>query len=174
MKLLAELSEESVGAPVTGEILGRNFKLRKSARGIILNDKNEVSLQHVTKNEYYKLPGGGVDPGETVEEALRREIIEEVGCNITIEKEIGVTIEYRTMHDLLHISYGYIGRVDGPVGEPAYEQGEIDDGFVPVWIPLKDSLQLVEDNPGVDKAQVRFMVAREKIFLTEAVRVLGV
>lgn len=43
MKLLAEITEESLGVLPTGEVLGKEFKLRKSARGIILNDQGEVS-----------------------------------------------------------------------------------------------------------------------------------
>ena len=85
MKLLKEITERSLGVS-DKEILEEKFRFRKSARAVLLNDKNEVCLQHVTKWNYYKLPGGGVEIGETVEEALKREMKEEVGCDLIIEK----------------------------------------------------------------------------------------
>lgn len=38
--------------------------------------------------EYYPTPGGGVEPGETLDEALNREIKEELGIKVKIIREI--------------------------------------------------------------------------------------
>lgn len=47
------------------------------------------------KNGDYKFPGGGVDHGESFEEALIREIREECGVTVArIEREFGCVIEY--------------------------------------------------------------------------------
>ena len=35
------------------------------------------------KSAYIQLPGGGIDPGESPEAALKREIKEETGCSVT-------------------------------------------------------------------------------------------
>lgn len=37
----------------------------------------------------YDLPGGGIEPGENLYEALHREVMEEVGLNIAIGKAVG-------------------------------------------------------------------------------------
>ncbi len=51
---------------------------RPSARGIIfLNGK--IALVYSEKENYYKFPGGGIDPKEDKKEALIREVKEEVG-----------------------------------------------------------------------------------------------
>jgi ADP-ribose pyrophosphatase YjhB (NUDIX family) len=46
-------------------------------RAIILNEQGEVLLQRRSDNDFWGLPGGGVELDETVLEALRREVYEE-------------------------------------------------------------------------------------------------
>jgi len=60
---------------------------------VILNEKNEVLLQlrgPKAKNErgLWKLPGGAIEYGEKAEEALKRELKEELGIEIKIIKQI--------------------------------------------------------------------------------------
>lgn len=52
--------------------------MRKAARAIIIND-GKIVVTHRNKfgMEYYILPGGGVELGETLEQALYRELDEE-------------------------------------------------------------------------------------------------
>ena len=49
--------------------------------------------------DWWEFPGGKIEPGESAEEALRREIREELGCEIAVG-ELLTTIEYdyRTFH----------------------------------------------------------------------------
>lgn len=166
MKLLKEISERSLGIS-DKEVLEQNYLLRKSARAILLNDKDEISLQFVGKNNYYKLPGGGVEIGETEEDALKREIKEEVGCNAEIVKPLGITIEYRNSQNLLHISYGFLCRVVGEIGQPKYEQGEIDEEYESIWKPLNEAQSLLENHYPASPYQARFIVTRERAFLEE-------
>lgn len=171
MKLLLEISERSLGIS-DAEVLKRTYTLRKSARAVIVDENNNVSLQWVGKHDYYKLPGGGVEVGESEIDALKREVTEEVGCEISIQHELGITIEYRSSHDLLHISYGYLCNASGGSSEPKYDQREIGDGFRSLWKPLDESLSLMDIHYPVE-SYARFIVMREKAFLAEAKRVLA-
>ena len=56
-------------------------EVRPSVRGIILRE-GKVLLVHSLKYDYYKFPGGGIEPGEEMEEALGREVREETGFQV--------------------------------------------------------------------------------------------
>ena len=51
---------------------------RPSVRAIIIED-HKVLMVHSLKYDYYKFPGGGINAGEGMEEALCREVAEEAG-----------------------------------------------------------------------------------------------
>ena len=54
---------------------------RKGVSALILNKKNEVLLVNLNSFEekYFAIPGGGLEPDETLESAVYREIQEELG-----------------------------------------------------------------------------------------------
>lgn len=59
---------------------GKAF-VRPSVRGIILRD-GKVAMVHSLKYGYYKFPGGGIENGESLEQALLREVAEESGLQV--------------------------------------------------------------------------------------------
>lgn len=64
---------------------------RMSSHAVICNQQNQILLLKATYAEcVWGLPGGGLDVGETIHEALIRECREEVGCEIQIEYLSGV------------------------------------------------------------------------------------
>src|SRR5690554_3799432 len=66
-----------------GLILGFNDTFRFGVHGIILNPQNQILLLKRTYgNKGWSLPGGAVDPGETIHKALHRECKEELGIRI--------------------------------------------------------------------------------------------
>lgn len=71
--------------------------MQKSQQGatnaIILNDNNQILFTERSSTDdyfpgYWELPGGGMEYGETPQEGLKREILEECGIEIEIIKPI--------------------------------------------------------------------------------------
>ena len=64
------------------------------ARGVIIESNSVLvnrSRNQKTGEEYCALPGGHVDPGENCREAVRREVIEELGCATRVGDLLFVT-----------------------------------------------------------------------------------
>src|SRR5574344_1661182 len=61
--------------------------LRKTVRAVIIYNNQLVTLFRRKNNlEYYSLPGGGIEANETKEEALNRELKEELNIKVKIIK----------------------------------------------------------------------------------------
>ena len=165
MKILAEISDFTVGlGPMEG--LKTEYELRKSARLILRNEVGEIALQHLQNYNFYKLPGGGVNVGETVEEAAKREVQEEVGCACEIIRPLGVVIEYREKYKLLHISYCFEAKVIGSITAPAFEEEEIKAGQTNIWVTPEQVLELVKSGKRTNY-ESHFNIPREVAFLEE-------
>lgn len=75
------------GAQTTGDITycvgNRRFNFRAAA---LMIHEDRLLVMRDRRNPYCYLPGGRVSFGETAEEALRRELLEEMGLDLKIER----------------------------------------------------------------------------------------
>lgn len=135
---------------------------RITTKIVLFNEQGEVALTHYKPNaefphdEYY-LPGGGVEEGETLEEGLRREVREEVGCEIKNIKELGEIIEYFTVEPRKNAIACYQAEVDGPVGERQLTASEAERGQGLAWLPQEIAIEKVKGN--------RPFMSRERVLL---------
>ena len=74
-----------------GERIGKNGRIRLGCSAIIFDESREkVLLTKRADNDLWCLPGGGVDPGESVEETIFREVQEETGLTVRVVRLVGV------------------------------------------------------------------------------------
>jgi 8-oxo-dGTP diphosphatase len=57
---------------------------------LIFNNEKQILLGHRRDIDWWNLPGGGMESGETVDEALCREVREETGLEVKVQRLIGV------------------------------------------------------------------------------------
>ena len=67
-----------------------NAKFKVGVFGFIFNNKNEVLLCHRKDYDLWNPPGGGLKKGELLWEGVIREVKEETGLDITIERLSGI------------------------------------------------------------------------------------
>lgn len=157
MEFLEEVSDVSKGIDVS------SFREREAARAILFDEDNLVPIMFVSNHNYHKLLGGGIDEGETILEALDREILEEVGSTIKVLGDVGKILEYREKFNLKQISHCFFGDVISK-GEPNLDQHELDRGFQVKWVNLDEAISLLEtDEPSTYEGSI--IQKRDLIFL---------
>lgn len=61
--------------------------VRTAARAVVIHDgKLLATKMQDRRGIYYILPGGGQHPGETLEETVKRECLEEVGVEVAVDR----------------------------------------------------------------------------------------
>ncbi len=74
-----------------GERIGKNGTIRLGCSAFIRNEtKEKILLTKRADNGQWCMPGGAIDPGESVEEACVREIREETGLHARVTRLVGV------------------------------------------------------------------------------------
>ncbi|MED1566707.1 NUDIX hydrolase [Bacillus paramycoides] len=112
---------------------------RNRGAAIIVQDDKIALIKRVRESEvYFVFPGGGIEEGETPEEATKREVYEELGIHIQV-KNLIAKVEYKGTE------YYYDAYVTGGVfGSGNGEEFELKDrgSYIPVWLPIKELLNI--------------------------------
>ena len=64
--------------------------IRPGASAAVFNERGEILLQKRADNGFWSMPGGGVDPGESVQQGVLREVREETGLHVCVVRLVGV------------------------------------------------------------------------------------
>lgn len=163
MKLLKTLNPQNA----TPEEFNK-YAAREASRAIVIDEDNNIAILHVRNEKYYKLPGGGIEKDEDKEIALKRECLEEIGCEIEVIDEIGIIVEHRKMFELNQTSYCYLAKIKGEKGTPQFTKEEIAEGFDQLWVPYDQALALVSNNIAHGLEGHSYIVPRDTFFLKEA------
>jgi ADP-ribose pyrophosphatase YjhB (NUDIX family) len=116
------------------------YEFRLAVKVIIFDTENKIAL---VGRKFRLLPGGGVEEGENLENAARREALEEVGCDIKVEREIAVTEEFRAQINRQQETHFFVATIVGKKGNPQTIQ-EDEQGIQVSWHTLADAITLLE------------------------------
>lgn len=114
-------------------------KSRPTARAIIIQGDKIALLERTRQGNYYFVfPGGGIDPGETPEEAAVREALEETGLEIALDHLVA-EVQYQGSPQYYFLSHplgGELGTGTGPemTGPPSIFSGT----YTPRWVALAE------------------------------------
>ena len=121
------------------------------AVGILMQANGDVLLAQRPEGKpyagYWEFPGGKVEAGESIIDALKREFVEELGIDIVSATPwCGVAHRYPHAHVRLHfyISRAWRGEAQSLEGQAFAWQGKVDVApLLPATIPLMEWLDRV-------------------------------
>jgi 8-oxo-dGTP diphosphatase len=111
---------------------------RHTARAIVIKDGNLLLMERWRPGRhYFSVPGGGIEAGETAEQAVVREILEETGCIVTIERQLYIlTIDSNDHY--IYLCNFVSGDPHLPADSPEALLHDPDNRFEPCWLPLSE------------------------------------
>ena len=170
MKIIKTIRDSDFGLNIPDP---KVYKEYKAARGIVFDRNGNVALLHSKKRNYHMLPGGGIENGEEIIDAFKREMLEEIGCNVKNIKELGITEEFCNKIELHHLAYYFIADLDGKVEIPKFEEDEALDDFETLWLKIDDAIKILEKEiVTIDHYKGKFINTRDIICLKEARKLL--
>ncbi len=169
MKLLAELIDDQF------ENNGIDYT-RNVVRAIVLDNDNKVVLIHVFGDDifghrdYYELPGGGVENNETLIDAIKREIKEELGVTIKDITPIGRVVDYYNLIRRKNNNHYFLAKVDKVLNEKHLEEYEkhLITGYI--HVSIDEAIKLYEQT--LDTKISILVKRRELIVLRKAKKMI--
>jgi 8-oxo-dGTP pyrophosphatase MutT (NUDIX family) len=111
--------------------------------GIVLIQDNKVALieRHRAGLDYFVFPGGGVDEGESPEQAAVREAFEELGVKVAIQQKVAEVQFGQKSRQVYFLAEQIGGEFGTGTGEefmdfnPDHPQKGI---YIPIWMPIDE------------------------------------
>jgi 8-oxo-dGTP pyrophosphatase MutT (NUDIX family) len=106
---------------------------------IILIEDNKLALieRHRAEKHYFSFPGGGVDEGESPQEAAIRETVEELGIQVEIKQKVADVI-FNGNPQYYFLAQKLSGEFGTGAGEEYGEYNPAHGTYHPIWMPLAD------------------------------------
>ncbi|NLD84189.1 MAG: GNAT family N-acetyltransferase [Clostridiales bacterium] len=127
----------------TLEILGGNrfetyTRTRVGCRGIVMQG-DQILLSREENVDYWLIPGGGLEKGESLAACCEREIREETGCVVRARQPFLMLREF--YEECCYTSFYFLCEAMGR-GERNLTEEEQRRGLVPRWLPFQDAVEI--------------------------------
>lgn len=142
LNVISEITDETFGEK---SVEFKDPIIRYGARGIVEREDGKIAIFYKTKKNEYKLPGGGIDEGESPEEAFKREVLEETGCTIKDIKILGLTKELKSLGNFKQISYVFYAKVENITKKLNLTDKEKEEGSEFLWLTKEDALMKITE-----------------------------
>jgi len=128
----------------------------RCASALVVHDDGRFFFQRRSPHrrlfpDTWDIVGGHLEPGETVHDALRREVWEETGWQVSVVLGTVGEYAYRGNDGLNRIETDFLVRVDGDLRRPRLEAGK-HTGFR--WL-AEDELAVLDEDRDVNDGLVR-------------------
>ena len=162
MKVISELNDQII----IGQDGSSDKPPRLTARAIVKSKEGLYAVMYAEKFGLYSLPGGGLEEGEDVLSALRREVLEETGCIFDEIKDLGIVTENRGHQDYTQKSFYYVVTTNSIAEQTHFTDVEKASNTTVQWHSLDDMIRLITE-PTHTTVQRKYLQARDVAALKE-------
>lgn len=129
--------------------------------GIVLIKENNVALieRYRAGRHYFIFPGGGVEEGETAEQAAVREAMEELGIAVVIKQQVADVQVGQQSRQIYFLVEDVAGEFGSGTGEE-FSESNRDDPLKGIYIPTWMSINELPEHGNVYPADVAGLVVR--------------
>ena len=123
--------------------------IRPISRAIVLDEENKVAIHVIHRDDmfcnqrYFETPGGGVDEGETYEEAVVRECEEELGYRVEVLEALCDVRDFYNLIGRENHNRFFLARRKEKVGKHFASSGDL---FIQetIYLPIDEAIALYE------------------------------
>lgn len=114
---------------------GACYQPRPGSYAVIIAERDAVAVIY-SEDHGYCLPGGGAAAGESPEDALRREVLEECGHEVEILQSLGTAVEY------LHAKgEGHFAKQCSFFHAALRERTSLNSEYALIWLPIEEAIE---------------------------------
>ncbi len=121
------------------------MKIKNAARTVIFDENDLIAIIDVRNGEYFKIPGGGIQDNESIEDAAKREALEEAGCQVELLKIIGEQQFIDNNPDFgqtTHHSVCFLAKKIGEQNNSSFDDWEKSNQMKLIWVTLTKAIEL--------------------------------
>jgi ADP-ribose pyrophosphatase YjhB (NUDIX family) len=135
-----------------------------STTAVVQDSAGRIVLVRRKDNDLWALPGGGMEPGESIEDTAVREVLEETGLVVEVIGLVGV---YTNPHHVMEYSDGEVRQQFSLCYSTALKGGKIridEESTDIAWVPV-EQIQSLPMHPSMRLRIDHFLDQRDKPYL---------